>query len=112
MKVGERMFPLFLKSGVRGREFRKGRERGATLVEFAGMAIVVAILIGGGLLLSLQVMDATSHAVFSPRSVRPLGLEECSVAVLTIKRKRISISRLILVPPINILKISMPALVW
>lgn len=48
VKVGERMFPLFLKSGVRGREFRKGRERGATLVEFAGMAIVVAILIGGG----------------------------------------------------------------
>ena len=41
------MFPLFLKSGVRGREFRKGRERGATLVEFAGIAIVVAILIGG-----------------------------------------------------------------
>ena len=48
VKVGEHMFPLFLKSGVRGREFRKDRERGATLVEFAGMAIVVAILIGGG----------------------------------------------------------------
>jgi len=112
VKVGKTVFLLWLKRGVRGCGFRRGRERGAALVEFAGMAIVVAILIGGGSLLSLQVMDATSHAVFSPRSVRPLGPEECSVAVLTIKRKRISISRLILVPPINILKISMPALVW
>lgn len=47
VKVGEHMFPLFLKSGVRGREFRKDRERGATLVEFAGIAIIVAVLIGG-----------------------------------------------------------------
>jgi len=57
-------------------------------------------------------MDATSHAAFSPRSVKPLGLGRCSAVALTIKLKRISISRLILVPPINILKISMPALVW
>ena len=47
MKVGEHMFPLFLKPGVRSCEFRKGGERGATFVEFAGIAIVVAILIGG-----------------------------------------------------------------
>jgi len=41
------MFPLFLKPGVRSCEFQKDGERGATFVEFAGIAIVVAILIGG-----------------------------------------------------------------
>ena len=41
------MFPLFLKPGVRSCEFRKCGERGATFVEFAGIAIVVAVLIGG-----------------------------------------------------------------
>ena len=64
MKVGEHMFPLFLKPGVRSCEFRKGGERGATFVEFAGIAIVVGDPYLGGSLLSLQVMDATSHEYF------------------------------------------------
>ena len=47
MKVGKAVFLLRLKSGICSCESRRSRERGATLVEFAGMAIVVAILIGG-----------------------------------------------------------------
>ena len=41
------MFSLWLKPGARGCGFRKAGERGAALVEFAGMAIVVAVIIGG-----------------------------------------------------------------
>lgn len=48
MRVGKAVFLLWLKSGICSCESRRSRERGATLVEFAGMAIVVAILIGGG----------------------------------------------------------------
>ena len=47
MKVGKTVFLLWLKRGVRDCGFRRGRERGAALVEFAGMAIVVAVIIGG-----------------------------------------------------------------
>ena len=47
MKVGKTVFLLWLKRGVRGCGFRRGRERGAALVEFAGMAVVVAVIIGG-----------------------------------------------------------------
>ena len=47
MKVGNGVFSLWLKSDVRSCGSRRGRERGAALVEFAGMAIVVAVIIGG-----------------------------------------------------------------
>lgn len=47
MKVGKGMFRLWLKPSARRCGSRKIPERGAALVEFAGMAIVVAVIIGG-----------------------------------------------------------------
>lgn len=71
VKVGKRMLVLSSSRNVCDRGFRKMRENGATLVEFAGMAIVVAIFIGGviaaapshGREISCSILSKISEAV-------------------------------------------------
>ena len=71
VKVGKRMLVWSSSRNVCDRGFRKMRENGATLVEFAGMAIVVAIFIGGviaaapshGREISCSILSKISEAV-------------------------------------------------